>query len=352
MAALSSGVFLSCFALATGFCFAQAAGTPPHEESAGKTATPPASAQPTVPSDSTQPEKATATTPARKGPKLAAPTLGRDPSAEAPVRRPIAVYRPSVPVSAAGKAKRNARYRDPKVAPKTKVPGAYPWHFDITATVFWIGELPTARNRVPNDRSSWDTAWMENFGGFDTPDPTRRTADYCPKGFRPRLNPFYIALPYNDCVGSNAHKPEAARVIPWFKKEFRSPGASVCKGKWVQIFYEGNYCFAQWEDCGPFTTEDWPYVFGGKAPRNRSNKGAGIDISPAVRDYLGIEGGTASVHWRFVEFYRVPLGPWAKYGENNPFVNPAARPKSSRKSSKTTKSSPKRPITHRDTHGP
>ena len=29
------------------------------------------------------------------------------------------------------------------------------------------------------------------------------------------------------------------------------------------------------------------------------------------------------VHWRFVEFSRIPKGgPWAKYGTNNPFVNP------------------------------
>ena len=76
-----------------------------------------------------------------------------------------------------------------------------------------------------------------------------------------------------------------------------------------------------WEDCGPFTTEDWPYVFGDKPPVNTQNKGAGIDISPAVRDYLGITGGTAIVHWRFVEFYRIPRGPWSKYGDNNPFVN-------------------------------
>ena len=71
----------------------------------------------------------------------------------------------------------------------------------------------------------------------------------------------------------------------------------------------------------PFTTEDWPYVFGDKPPVNTQNKGAGIDISPAVRDYLGITGGTAIVHWRFVEFYRIPRGPWSKYGDNNPFVN-------------------------------
>ena len=107
----------------------------------------------------------------------------------------------------------------------------------------------------------------------------------------------------------------------WFRREYAGKGQSVCKGRWVQIVYNKRSCFAQWEDCGPFTTEDWPYVFGDKPPVNTQNKGAGIDISPAVRDYLGITGGTAIVHWRFVEFYRIPRGPWSKYGDNNPFVN-------------------------------
>ena len=63
-------------------------------------------------------------------------------------------------------------------------------------------------------------------------------------------------------------------------------------------------------------------MFLGARPRNKANKCAGIDISPAVRDYLGIKGGTATVHWRFVEFHLVPGGPWARYGKDNPFINP------------------------------
>ena len=45
-----------------------------------------------------------------------------------------------------------------------------------------------------------------------------------------------------------------------------------------------------------------------------------------MRDYLGITGGTAVVHWRFVEFYRIPRGPWSKWGDNNPFVNSEVGP--------------------------
>ena len=41
--------------------------------------------------------------------------------------------------------------------------------------------------------------------------------------------------------------------------------------------------------------------------------GAGIDLSPSIRDYLGLKSG-AKVHWRFVEAGQVPYGPWKKYG--------------------------------------
>lgn len=242
-----------------------------------------------------------------KGPVIVTPTQ-RDPLPRVIVKSPVA----------AEGGKRPA----PRILPRTsrQSPGTYPWRLNITATVFWVGEEPTERNPVANHKSSWDSAWRENFGGFDNPDPVCRTRDFRPKTFIPRQNPFYVALPYND-VSRGGHKAEASRVIPWFRREYAGKGQSVCKGRWVQIVYNKRSCFAQWEDCGPFTTEDWPYVFGDKPPVNTQNKGAGIDISPAVRDYLGITGGTAIVHWRFVEFYRIPRGPWSKYGDNNPFVN-------------------------------
>ena len=97
----------------------------------------------------------------------------------------------------------------------------YPWKLDIVATVFWVGEQPTENNPTPNDKSSWDTKWMENFGGYDDPDPTKRSEAFTPIGFMPKQNPFYIALPYNDVIDYNSHKPEASKIIPWFKQRFR-----------------------------------------------------------------------------------------------------------------------------------
>lgn len=210
--------------------------------------------------------------------------------------------------------------------PTPAVNGVYPWRFNIMATVFWVGETATANNPVPNDKSSWDVNWAGNFGGYDDPNPSNRV-DYRPRGFTPRQNPFYVALPYND-VQRGGYKPDTPRCIPWFDRDRTPDQKSVCKGKWVQIFYNGRYCFAQWEDCGPFNTEDVEYVFGDKLPVNTSNKCAGIDISPAVRDYLGIPSGSAKVHWRFVEFYRIPAtGPWAKWGDNNTFLHPELDPR-------------------------
>ena len=198
----------------------------------------------------------------------------------------------------------------------------YPWQLNITATVFWIGEQPTQNNPTPNNKSSWDQQWSSNFGGYDDPEPSARVAnhstfDFRPKGFTPRLNPFYIALPYNDVEGWARHKPEAAKVIPWFNRMNPAPGKTVLKGRWVQIFNGKYSCYAQWEDCGPWVTDDYEYVFLNKRPKNTSNKAAGIDISPAVRDYLNLQSGQ-KCHWRFVEAAQVPFGAWKKYGQQSP----------------------------------
>ena len=201
----------------------------------------------------------------------------------------------------------------------------YPWHTNITVSVFWIGEKPTERNPTPNLASSWDTNWQKNYGGYDNPDPAHRTG-YLPKAFTPRLNPFYIALPYNDCINHKLHKPEAKSIIPWFKRVNPRPGKTSCKGRWIKIVRNNKICYAQWEDCGPFFTDDYNYVFKNQRPKNKQNQNAGLDISPAVRDYMGIKSGS-KVHWRFIDFSEVPkVGPWTLYGTNNPFLNPKQDP--------------------------
>ena len=195
----------------------------------------------------------------------------------------------------------------------------YPWKTDIVATVFWVGEAPAGNNQTPNHQSSWDSQWAKNYGGFDDPDPTRRGTDYCPIAFKPGQNPFYVALPYNDLIDYRTTKPEAARIIPWFKERFVKAGRSVLKGQWLALRYGNRVCYAQWEDCGPWVTDDSAYVFGNARPKNSENGGAGIDVSPAVRDFLGMSSG-AKCDWRFVDLNEIPDGPWRNLGANNHFV--------------------------------
>jgi hypothetical protein len=200
----------------------------------------------------------------------------------------------------------------------------YQWKTAINATVFWVGELPTQNNPTPNTKSSWDVNWTANFGGYDDPDPAQRAPDYRPAAFVPKQNPFYFALPYNDCLDYNTTKEEAMRVIPWFRQTFKQHGKSVCRDRWIAIRLGERMCYAQWSDCGPFVTTDAAYVFGEARPANTQNGSAGIDLSPAVRDFLGFRG-MAKVDWRFVEVSEVPEGPWRMYGDNNHFVKQAAQ---------------------------
>src|SRR5881394_1772713 len=71
----------------------------------------------------------------------------------------------------------------------------YPWKKNIVTTIFWIGESPSGNNPVK---------------------------------FTPRQNPFYCALPYND-KEATGHRPEAPRVVPWFKEAYQGPAVSTCK---------------------------------------------------------------------------------------------------------------------------
>ncbi|MGH7984237.1 MAG: hypothetical protein ACREFF_14015 [Candidatus Udaeobacter sp.] len=193
----------------------------------------------------------------------------------------------------------------------------FPWKKEIVTTIFWIGEKPAPNNPVPNRVSSWDNDWTKNYGGVDDPNPANRS-NYIPVKFTPRQNPFYCALPYND-KAKEGHRPEAPRVVPWFNEAYQGPAVSTCKGRWVAIRKGNRVAYAQWEDAGPFRTDHWQYVFGNERPKPNLNKGAGLDVSPAVRDFLGLQS-TDVTDWRFVDFSEVPRGPWSTLGENNTFV--------------------------------
>ncbi len=213
------------------------------------------------------------------------------------------------------------RQPPPSTPPPTRIElvnGRYPWKTNIVTTVFWIGEPVGGNNFTPNCSSSWDVNWTQSYGGYDNPKPESRR-NFLPVNFTPRQNPFYVALPYND-VTRGTTKPEARVVIPWFREAFHKEGESVCRNRWIAIrSHGGRVAYAQWSDCGPFRTDHWQYVFGLERPKPNLNGGAGLDVSPAVRDFLGLQS-TDVTDWKFVDAREVPSGPWLLYGDNNPFA--------------------------------
>jgi hypothetical protein len=179
------------------------------------------------------------------------------------------------------------------------------FHENIVSTIFWVGEGRTEDNGyIQNESSAWDDQWMAHYGGIDDPDNRN---GYYPAEFIPKENPFYFALPYNDFrVGIRKFK---SRLIPWAGEKEWDSSESMCKNRWVQISKGGKTAYAQWEDVGPFLSDDFDYVFGESAPRNMFKSGAGIDVSPAVATYLGLQDVDV-VNWRFVDAAEVPNGPW------------------------------------------
>lgn len=183
----------------------------------------------------------------------------------------------------------------------------YPVHKNIIATTFWVGESASSSNDfISNSKSAWDEDWKTHFGGTD--DPENRNG-FNPAGFTPRENPFYFALPYNDLNSKGVRKKEAATVVYWYNEKKWSESRSMLKNQWIKITKNGKSAYAQWEDVGPFGEDDKNYVFGNSSPKSKENNNAGLDVSPAVKDYLGLDG-ESKVDWQFVKESDVPNGPW------------------------------------------
>lgn len=170
---------------------------------------------------------------------------------------------------------------------------------NIKSTYFWIGQ--DFGNGLIAEASAFDAAWLEHFGGID--DPYHRRG-YYPFGFRPKENPFYVALPYSDFDVFG--RKENAKSIFWYDlKLAQDPSHSFIKNRWIKIIKNKKAAFAQVEDAGPGYQDDFDYVFG----KNRPRYSFGIDVSPAVKDYLRLSD-TDLLDWRFVKAKAVKAGPW------------------------------------------
>lgn len=181
-----------------------------------------------------------------------------------------------------------------------------PSYKHVLTTKFWVGEEEGPENDyIANDDSYWDIHWVEHYGGVDTPECRN---GYLPCGFTPKENPFYIALPYGEYRADSRSLKESVQQIPWFSS---TRTTSLLKNQWIEVTYKSTTCYGQWEDVGPFLIDDFDYVFGDAPPSNTFGVRAGLDVSPALWDCLGLTTN-ATTSWRFVDAVDVPEGPWTK----------------------------------------
>ena len=118
-------------------------------------------------------------------------------------------------------------------------------------------------------------------------------------------------MPYNDIV-NGTRMPDAYQVY-WSDDKVWNVSESMVKNKWIKITKGNTTAFAQWEDAGPFVCDDVNYVFGSAMPENNQNNNVGLDVSPAVSDFIGLYGNNNNVvDWQFVDLNNVPDGPWKK----------------------------------------
>jgi hypothetical protein len=209
------------------------------------------------------------------------------------------------------------------------VPASYPLHTGIAAAVFWVGEPKGNGSSEDNSVSAYDDSWETHFGGYDNYAITRVAPTYDNGiGFVPRENPFYLDLPFDDVNYQTAFR-DRCQVVPWASEypagDCSNQDFSYMKNRWVEVQHTVSgityTAYAQIEDAGPYVYDDEAYVFGANdaRPASQQANNAGLDVSPAVRDYLHFGGTDAQdqlnndenkVNWRFVNADQVPAGPW------------------------------------------
>ncbi|GEM_PF-4757934 len=208
----------------------------------------------------------------------------------------------------------------------------YPKH-TVYAGVYGIGEEAfESYDHIPHQNTAWTSGKDHKsgkplavalFGGIDHVEDRKHNG--LPKGFTPKQNPFYCALPASDYDIDHRPVVSAMNYYP-FPEQSVGSDESAYKGHWVQVVRSHNgkdtEAFVQWNDCGPKTPgktycDDDEYVLGetGAVPVEVPNVRAAIGLSPTAAHALGFSesDGTEKVTWRFVDKADVPAGPWLQY---------------------------------------
>lgn len=244
----------------------------------------------------------------------------------------------STPVTPAGDPETATMSEQPEASTASPLQGrSYPWHTQIVATTFWVGEVfdPDASDGS-QVISTYDSKWLEHYGGCDgivvrdecTTEPRTARNDYFPTEMTPLQNPFYLDLPFDDIHNEEAFAMRCD-VVPWAQEEpdpmrCEDRGFSYMKNRWVEIVGPtGNVCYGQIQDAGPGVYDDVDYVFGESdaRPVNDQFGGSGMDVSPALNGCLGFElvnGIQEGISWRFVDRVDVPDGPWTRVETSAP----------------------------------
>ena len=222
----------------------------------------------------------------------------------------------------------------PRQADLASITGG-PWK-QVVASTFYIGEGADASNAgISNVPTQWHDDAVRFFGSapdfwgprdpdapgaWDSRDTWYPRTGLCPQNVTLKENPFYVALPtpdYDEQGVLEALYPWLQQAASYLPELDMYPGGifvdsqSAIKNRWVQIEANGRTAFAQLEDVGPSDetgaiVADYEYVWGNApSPKNDFALGAGIDLSPAVTDYLGTDG-EGIVRWRFVPADQVP----------------------------------------------
>jgi hypothetical protein len=240
-------------------------------------------------------------------------------------------------------------------------PRAYPWHHDIVATTFWVGEVfdPSASDGS-QVCSTYDARWAQHWSGAtagtvpagsegcagspnDGCDGVKTAQDECvterrepandffPTTVNPKENPFYLDLPYDDLNDPGAFDRRCS-VVPWaddpgYAGHCTDRSFSYLKNRWVAIVGPNTRtCYGQVQDAGPGAYDDARYVFGADdaRPASSSFSNAGVDVSPALNGCLGfheLDGEDDRISWQFVDTDGVPPGPWKRLVTTSPVQN-------------------------------